>query len=155
MDTIFADQRPALTVRNSGYVQLKRIEDDRDGVLCIGEGARDLPFEMKRFYYITNLENARSVRGKHAHRCLWQAIFCVCGSFVLGLDDGFTQQNITMWQNNVGVLLGPGLWHTMHSFSSGCVLLVVASDYYDESDYIRDYDVFLKFVRGKNEDSCG
>jgi hypothetical protein len=138
---------PDIFVRNSGYLYLKRIEDDRDGVLCIAEAARDLPFEIKRFYFITNLENARSVRGKHAHRNLWQAIFCISGSFILSLDDGNTKQDIMMWQSHVGVLLGPRLWHTMHSFSAGCVLLVAASDYYDESDYIRDYDAFLAFVR--------
>jgi hypothetical protein len=138
---------PDILVRNSGYLCLKCIEDDRDGVLCIAEAARDLPFEIKRFYFITDLENALSVRGKHAHRKLWQAIFCISGSFILSLDDGSTQQDIMMCQRHVGVLLGPRLWHTMHSFSAGCVLLVAASDYYDEADYIRDYDVFLEFVR--------
>ena len=140
---------PDILVPNSGYIYLRRIEDDRDGVLCIAEALRDLPFEIKRFYFITNLENALSVRGKHAHRSLWQAIFCVSGSFVLGLDDGTTRQDIAMWQNHIGVLLGPGLWHTMHSFSSGCVLLVAASDYYDEADYIRDYDAFIEFAKVK------
>jgi dTDP-4-dehydrorhamnose 3,5-epimerase-like enzyme len=137
-----------ITVANSGYIPIKRVVDDRDGVLCIGEAHRDVPFAIKRFYYITNLENAHSVRGKHAHRSLWQAIFCVSGSFVLGLDDGTTRQDISMWQNHLGVLLGPGLWHTMQNFSAGCVLLVLASDYYDEADYIRDYEAFLAFVKG-------
>jgi len=136
-----------ITVRNSGFIPIKRIADARDGVLCIGEAGRDLPFEIKRFYYITHLENAHSVRGRHAHRTLWQAIFCVSGSFVLGLDDGTTRQEVPMWQNHLGVLLGPRLWHTMHSFSAGCVLLVLASDYYDEADYIRDYDAFTAFVK--------
>ncbi len=138
----------AIRVKNSGYVNIRRVVDERDGVLCIAEAQRDLPFEIKRFYYVTHLENAHSVRGKHAHRSLWQAIFCVTGSFMLGLDDGRTQQDIMMWQNHIGVLLGPGLWHTMHSFSSGCVLLVAASDYYDEADYIRDYSEFTEFVKG-------
>jgi hypothetical protein len=79
---------------------------------------------------------------------LWQAIFCVNGSFMLGLDDGANRQEVLMWQTHVGVLLGPGLWHTMHSFSSGCVFLVAASDYYNEADYIRDYQEFLDFVKG-------
>jgi hypothetical protein len=140
---------PDILVKNSGYLFLKRIEDNRDGVLCIAEALRDLPFEIKRFYFITNLENALSVRGKHAHRNLLQAIFCVSGSFILTLDDGTLQQDIVMAQNHVGVLLGPRLWHTMHSFSSGCVLLVAASDYYEESDYIRDYGDFLEFVKDK------
>lgn len=135
-----------IKVKNSGYVELTRIVDDRDGVLGIMEGSRDIPFEIKRVYYINHLENCHSVRGKHAHKTLKQVIFCINGSFVLSFDDGTNTQDVLMWRDNVGVLLGPGLWHTMHSFSSGCILLVVASDYYDEADYIRDYDEFMKFA---------
>ena len=87
-----------------------------------------------------------SIRGKHAHRELEQVIFCLSGSFMLGLDDGNSSQKILMKRDNVGVILGKLLWHTMEDFSSGCILLVVASDYYKESDYIRDYDEFLKCV---------
>ena len=73
-------------------------------------------------------------------------IFCICGSFILDLDDGRTRQSVRLDRDNVGVRLGPGLWHCMHSFSSGCVLLVAASDWYDEADYIRDYDDFRAWV---------
>jgi dTDP-4-dehydrorhamnose 3,5-epimerase-like enzyme len=138
-----------ITVKNSGYIELPRIVDERDGVLSIMEGNKDIPFEIKRIYYINNLENRQSIRGKHAHKALQQVIFCINGSFVLSLDDGVKQQDIHMWQDNVGVILGSGLWHTMHSFSSGCILLVVASDYYEENDYIRDYDEFLQLVKEK------
>ena len=65
----------------------------------------------------------------------------------LTLDDGETQQDILMREDNAGIILDPMLWHTMHDFSSGCVLLVAASDYYDEADYIRDYDEFIRLVR--------
>ena len=140
---------PEITVKHSGYVELPRIVDERDGVLCIAEFGRQLPFEPRRLYYITNLESGSSIRGKHAHRKLSQVIFCLSGSFILSLDDGQNKQDVLMWRDNVGVILGPGLWHTMHSFSGGCVLLVLADDYYDESDYIRDYDAFLSWVRGK------
>lgn len=142
------EQQP-IVVRNSGWAVLRQFDDGVDGSLGIVEAGRDIPFGIKRVYYITNLLNARSVRGKHAHKKLWQAIFCVSGSFTLGLDDGTNRQSMRMWRNNEGVLLGPGLWHTMSEFSAGCVLLVVASDYYDESDYIRNYDEFLKFVGAK------
>lgn len=138
---------PQILVKNSGYVNLKLIRDDRDGNLVILESLRDVPFEVKRLYYITNLENAVSVRGKHAHRNLEQVIFCIQGSFTLGLDDGTNRQKILVNRVNVGVRLGKMLWHTMEDFSSGCVLLVVASDYYDEADYIRDYDEFLRLAR--------
>ena len=96
-----------IIVRNSGYVTLKKVVDDRDGVLCIAEGGRDVPFDIKRVYYVTHLENNHSVRGKHAHRALWQAIFCVNGSFMLGLDDGENRQEVLMWQAHVGFFWVP------------------------------------------------
>ncbi len=133
-----------INVKNSGYIELPRIIDEHDGVLSIMEGNKDIPFDIKRVYYINHLENLESVRGKHAHKALQQVIFCINGSFTLTLDDGQTKQDIHMWRDNIGVILGTGLWHEMHSFSSGCILLVVASDYYDEADYIRNYDEFLK-----------
>lgn len=136
----------SITVNNSGYIDLKLIRDDRDGNLVILEALRDVPFEIKRLYYITNLENSVSIRGNHAHKELEQVIFCLQGSFTLGLDDGKNRQKILVNRVNSGVRLGRMLWHTMEDFSSGCVLLVVASDYYDEKDYIRDYDEFLRLA---------
>jgi hypothetical protein len=137
-----------LLVKNSGYIDLKLIRDNRDGNLIILEALRDIPFEIKRLYYITNLENSVSVRGQHAHRKLEQVIICIQGSFTLGLDDGEKQQKILMNKVNTGIRLGKMLWHTMEDFSNGCVLLVVASDYYREEDYIRDYSEFLKLANG-------
>lgn len=140
-----------LKVRHSGRIELKRIVDERDGALSIIEGRRDLPFDIRRVYYINQLENGSSIRGKHAHRQLQQAIFCINGSFILSLDDGVAKQDILMWRDHIGIYIGPGLWHTMHSFSSGCVLLVAASDYYEEADYIRNYEAFLEFVRQSDD----
>ena len=134
-------------VEHSGLVSLQRIVDDRDGVLCIMNSLKEIPFEIKRIYFINNLDSFSSIRGKHAHRQLKQVIFCINGSFTLSLDDGVHQQDIEMKRENEGIILGPMLWHTMHDFSSGCVLLVAASDYYDEGDYIRSYDEFLSLVR--------
>ncbi|EKO53142.1 MULTISPECIES: sugar 3,4-ketoisomerase [Leptospira] len=135
-----------IVVKNSGYINLKKVRDDRDGNLIILEGIKDVPFEIKRVYYINNLENSVSVRGQHAHKEIEQAIFCVSGSFTLKLDDGKTKQEILMNRDNVGVLLGRMLWHAMENFSSGCILLVVASDYYREDDYIRNYSDFIRLV---------
>lgn len=135
-----------IVVKNSGYINLKKVRDDRDGNLIILEGIKDVPFEIKRVYYINNLENSVSVRGQHAHKEIEQAIFCVSGSFTLKLDDGKTKQKILMNRDNVGVLLGRMLWHAMENFSSGCILLVVASDYYREDDYIRNYSDFIRLV---------
>jgi hypothetical protein len=140
---------PEITVKNSFYVLLPKIVDERDGHLCIAEGARTIPFDIKRVYYINHLENNLSIRGKHAHKTLKQVLFCISGSCKLTLDDGDRQQTVDLWRDDVGVFLGDRVWHTMHSFSSGCVLLVFASDHYDEKDYIRNYDEFMKFIRGK------
>jgi len=139
---------PEIIVQNSGYIELPRIIDERDGVLCIMEAQKHIPFEIKRVYFINNLEHQTSIRGKHAHKKLQQVIFCINGSFTLSLDDGENKQDILMWKDSVGVILGPCLWHTMHSFSSGCVLLVIASDYYSEADYIRHYDKFIEYIKG-------
>lgn len=136
-----------IRVKHSGRVSLQRIVDDRDGTLCIMNSLKEIPFEISRVYFINNLDSQSSIRGKHAHRRLQQVIFCINGSFTLTLDDGTVQQSIEMKHENEGIILGPMLWHTMHDFSSGCVLLVAASDYYDESDYIRNYDEFLSLVR--------
>lgn len=135
-----------IIVKNSGFIQLQSVVDERDGHLNIMEAGKHIPFPIKRVYYINHLENCVSVRGRHAHRELRQAIFCINGSFMLSLDDGSRKQDIMMWRDNVGVHLGPMLWHTMHSFSSGCVILVVAGDVYNEADYIRNYDEFLKLA---------
>lgn len=142
-----------INVKHSGFITLKRVVDERDGVLSIMEAQKDIPFDIKRVYYINHLDNQQSVRGKHAHKTLQQVIFCINGSFKLALDDGTNKQEIHMWKDNVGVVIGTGLWHEMHSFSSGCVLLVVASDYYDESDYIRDYEEFMKLYGNDYENS--
>ena len=136
-----------LQVKNSGIITLPRIVDERDGVLCIMNSLQEIPFEIKRMYYINTLDPKSSLRGKHAHRKLRQVIFCINGCFTLTLDDGETQQDILMREDNVGIILDPLLWHTMHDFSSGCVLLVAASDYYNEADYIRNYDEFIQLVR--------
>lgn len=136
-----------IKVKNSGIIQLQHFNDFPDGNLVIGEAEKNIPFRIKRFYFINDLFNKKSVRGKHAHKKLQQYIFCLSGKFILGLDDGTRKQEITMDSPYVGVKLGPMLWHTMKNFSNDCVILVIANDYYDEKDYIRDYTEFLSYIR--------
>ncbi|MFN6946984.1 MAG: sugar 3,4-ketoisomerase [Cytophagaceae bacterium] len=136
-----------LKVKNSGIIKLQFVDDFPDGTLVIGEAMKSVPFDIKRVYYITNLSNPKAIRGKHAHKKLEQYIFCVSGSFRLHLDDGVTKQNITLDSPYYGIRLGPKLWHTMTKFSRDCVILVLASDYYDENDYIRNYEEFLEYIR--------
>ncbi|MDO8503521.1 MAG: FdtA/QdtA family cupin domain-containing protein [bacterium] len=135
-----------IRVRSSGMVTLKYFEDPPDGNLYIGEALRHIPFKVKRFFFVNKLDNPDALRGKHAHKKLEQVIFCINGSFLLQLDDGKRKQKIKMDNPKMGVFLGRLLWNEMSHFSKDCVILVVASDYYKESDYIRDYREFVNLV---------
>lgn len=137
-----------IKVKNSGIVKLQSFNDFPDGLLAIGESKKNIPIEIKRFYVINNLFNNKSIRGKHAHKRIEQYIFCLNGKFTLNLDDGKKKQSIVLNKPYYGIKLGAMLWHSMKKFSKNCVILVIADDYYDESDYIRDYDEFLKSVHG-------
>lgn len=136
----------SLRVRNSGLLPLKFFKDVPDGNLFIAEAGRQVPFDIKRVYFINNLANQKAVRGHHAHRKLEQAIFCISGSFTLHLDDGRTKQRVLLNDPSCGIRLGPMLWHTMSSFSYDCVILVLASDYFEEADYIRSHAEFVAAV---------
>ena len=140
------DKNQTMKVKNSGVIRLQFFRDYPDGDLYIGESSKSVPFEIKRVYFINNLANPKAVRGKHAHKKLEQAIFCINGSFMLHLDDGTNKQKLLLDNSSHGVRLGPMLWVAMTEFSKDCVVLVLADDYYNESDYIRDYEEFLKYV---------
>lgn len=135
-----------IKVKNSGTIKIQTFDDFLDGYLAIGESLKNIPFDIKRFYFINNLFNKKAVRGKHAHRKLEQVIFCVNGSFTLELDDGKTKQNILMDDPSYGVRLGSMLWHSMKKFSKDCAIAVVASMHYDEKDYIRNYEEFKRLA---------
>jgi hypothetical protein len=138
-----------LIVKNSGFVKLKDFNDFPDGNLVIAEAKKSIPFDIKRVYFINKLFNDKSKRGHHAHKKCEQVIFCINGSFKIKIDDGVNTQILTMKDPTLGIILGARLWHTMFSFTSDCVILVLASKYFDADDYIRSYDEFLKFVREK------
>ena len=138
-----------LRVKNSGLLGLKFFKDLPDGNLFIAEAQEQVPFDIKRVYFINTLANPKAVRGKHAHRKLQQAIFCINGAFTLHLDDGVHKQRVVLNDPARGILLGPRLWHTMSSFSYDCVILVLASAPFDEADYIRSYDEFKSLAVAK------
>lgn len=131
---------------NCATVTLQHIKDSPDGVLTVAQHGGPIPFEFKRVYYITRLTNPLAVRGRHAHQALEQAIFCVNGSFRLHLDDGARRTSLVLDTQHIGVYMGPLVWHEMRDFSPDCVILVLASDVYHESDYLRSYDAFLEHV---------
>lgn len=138
-----------LNIRNCRILELPRIVDSRDGIISVAEAGRHVPFDIRRVYYIYGLNYFESIRGLHAHKKLEQALFCINGSVRIDLDDGWRQASIKLDRPNVGLYLGVELWHKMGSFAHNCVLLVMASDHYDESDYIRSYEEFLKLVRSR------
>ncbi len=136
-----------IKVKHSGTVKLTARKNARRGDLFIAEALKNIPFRIRRVYFINNLNNLSVIRGEHAHKKLSQVIFCLNGSFTLSLDDGTRKQNIRLNDPGVGVILGPKLWHAMSKFSKHCIFMVLASDYHKESDYIRDYDAFLRLIK--------
>lgn len=122
--------------------------DDR-GQLVVVEQLKDIPFEVKRVYYIYDTLTD-VVRGHHAHKCLEQVLICVHGSCKIHLDNGFETEEVLLDKPYEGLYISNDMWREMYDFSSDAVLLVLASEYYDEADYIRNYDEFIKFVKEKN-----
>lgn len=121
--------------------------DDRGQLIAIEEN-KDLPFDIKRVYYIYDtLAGVR--RGFHAHRNLQQILICVSGSCRIHLDNGHDTAEVTLDKPWEGLYIANDMWREMYDFTPGAVLLVLASEYYDEADYIRDYDAFLKMVQEK------
>lgn len=118
--------------------------DDR-GQLVALEALRNIPFEIKRVYYVTALDSTKP-RGFHAHKQLQQVVVCLRGSCRFIMNDGLETADIWLDVFNQGLMVDKLVWHEMHDFSEDCVLLVLASDYYNESDYIRDYAEFMRMA---------
>lgn len=126
------------------WVTLPNLGDQR-GALVVAEANKNIPFEVKRIYYIFDTQTDVP-RGFHAHKALHQVAFCIKGKCKMLMDNGTEKQEVWLEQANQGLLIPPMVWHEMHDFSEDCVLLVLASEHYDESDYIRDYDDFLAVI---------
>lgn len=123
--------------------------DDRGQLIAIEE-RKDLPFSIKRVYYIYDtLPDVR--RGFHAHRNLQQILICVSGSCKIHLDDGHSTAEVTLDKPSEGLYISNDTWREMYDFSQGAVLLVLASEHYDEADYIRNYDDFIRMIQSKEE----
>ena len=119
---------------------------DQRGSLISLEGNRNIPFNIKRVYYIYGTK-PEAERGKHAHSHLKQVIVCVSGSCTFVLDDSKSREEIELNQPDVGLYIGENIWREMKNFSRDCVVMVLASEYYDENEYIRDYEKFKKEVK--------
>lgn len=132
------------TMDRPRIIDITRITDPR-GNLSVIEGESTVPFDIKRVFYLYDVP-ADSERGGHAHHRAIQFMVSVSGSFDVVLDNGVEQRRFHLDRPYKGLLIPPGYWRTMDNFSSGSVCMVVTNIHYDEADYIRDYDDFLKLV---------
>ena len=135
------------TVYDCTVIELDRHHSDRKGNISVVENGKDIPFNVKRAYYLYDVPGGES-RGGHAHKELSQFIIAASGSFTVTLDDGHVRRTFTLNRPYHGLYVVPGIWRTLDDFSSGAVCMVLASEKYDASDYIRDYQEFLKYKNG-------
>ena len=122
--------------------------DDR-GMLVALEEFSDIPFRIKRVYYMYDTIPG-VVRGHHAHKQLEQILICIHGSCKIRLDNGHEKKVVPLEKPYEGLYVANNMWREMYDFSPDAVLMVLASEVYDESDYIRDYDAFLRMVKGED-----
>lgn len=135
-----------MALNDCRIIELPKISDPR-GNLTFIEGSRHIPFEIKRVYYLYDVPGGAE-RGSHGHRKLQQFIVAMSGSFDVILDDGFETKTIHMNRSYYGLYVSPMMWRDITNVSSGAVLMVLASELYDESDYFRDYSQFREAARG-------
>ncbi len=122
-------------------LELPKVHDPR-GNLTFVEGGRQIPFDIRRVYYLYDVPGG-SERGGHAHRGLHQFVIAMSGSFDIVLDDGFDKRRIHLNRSYLGLYIPPMTWRELDNFSSGSVCMVLASEYFEESDYLRDYSEFM------------
>ena len=122
------------------------VRGDHQGKLVALEKGNEFPFDIKRVYYIWGTD-ANVIRGKHAHRKLEQVIICTSGSCDFILDDGKQRKTVHLDNPTQGLYIKHNIWREFTNFSKDCVVMVLASEHYEEADYIRNYDEFLKEIR--------
>ncbi|EPF2930954.1 sugar 3,4-ketoisomerase [Vibrio navarrensis] len=127
------------------FIQFPVIGDERGNLVAL-ERNKEIPFDIRRVYYMFGMQSDLP-RGFHAHKELIQVAVCLKGSCDILMDDGKDKQVVTLNSPDKGLVIGTMQWHEMANFSDDCVLLVLASDVYNESDYIRDYSEFLREAR--------
>lgn len=126
---------------NIDIIKIPKIEDPRGNLSVIQENI--LPFSFKRIYYLYDVPSGAE-RGGHSHKAQKEFLIALSGSFKVILNDGKEIRTVTLNKPNQGLLIHEGIWRELNDFSSGSVCLVVASDVFDEDDYIREFDDFIK-----------
>ena len=132
------------SVFDCSVVHLGKINFE-EGNLTVVENSSDFPFKVQRVFYLYDIAGGES-RGAHAHRECHQFLIAASGSFEVSLDDGKFKRQVFLNRPDFGLHVPPGIWASELNFSSGAICLVLASTKFDEADYIRDYDEFLKFI---------
>lgn len=135
-----------LKIKNSYLVTLPLKLDKKRGGLCFAEAKRNIPFAIRRAYWIFNVPS-KEQRGNHAHKKTEQVLFCLQGSIKIELDNGVHKDSIILDKPNIGIFLGRMLWHKMDNFKKNTILLILASEFFKETDYIRDYNTFKKLAQ--------
>lgn len=125
----------------ANLIHLSVLGDERGSLIAL-EGNKNIPFDIKRIYYIYGTKTGVS-RGFHAHKALKQVAIAVSGSCHFILDNGVEREDILLNNPAQGLLIESFMWREMHDFSDDCVLMVLANQLYDEDDYIRNYDEFI------------
>jgi hypothetical protein len=133
-----------MTINNCGLIELPKISDPR-GNLTFIEGSNHIPFEIRRVYYLYDVPGGAE-RGGHAHKGLSQLIIAMSGSFDVILEEGGEKKRFHLNRSYQGLYVCPMIWRELDNFSSGSVCMVLASNIYEESDYYRNYDDYLRAI---------
>jgi hypothetical protein len=141
-----------MSLQKCNLIEFPRINDQR-GNLSFIESGRHIPFDIRRVYYLYDVPGGAH-RGGHAHKNLSQLIVAMSGSFDVILDDGYEKKRIHLNRSYNGLYLCPMIWRELDNFSSASVCMVLASDFFYESDYIRDYDLFLSAIKERDSEKA-
>ena len=133
------------SVYDCSVIELGKIENDR-GNLTVVQSENTVPFDVKRVFYLYDIPGGEA-RGAHAHKTCHQFLVAASGSFEIALDDGTHKRTVFLNRPFMGLHIPPGIWAAEQEFSSGAVCLVLASEPYEEADYIRDYQAYLDFIQ--------
>jgi hypothetical protein len=138
-----------MSLSNCRLIDLPKVHDER-GNLTFIEGGRNIPFDIKRVYYLYDVPGG-SMRAGHAHKKLEQFLIAMSGSFDVSVDDGYHQVKFHLNRSYYGLYIPPMMWRAIDNFSSGSVCMALASDFFEEADYFRQYADFIQSVGGARQ----
>jgi WxcM-like, C-terminal len=140
-----------MSFKECKLIELPKISDPR-GNLTFVEGGKHIPFEIKRIYYLYDVPGGAH-RAGHAHKILHQVLVALAGSFDITVDNGFSRTKFHLNRSYQGLYIPAMVWRDIDNFSSGAVCLALASTVYDESEYYREYETFVRAVQGSEQEA--